>query len=81
MLTPSPTANTNKLTKRQGKWIDTHSESGQWLLYKDHDGNFYSRGSHDDAELKVYNRMKKGTQLTCIDTTSENQPTKHSVPV
>ena len=28
MLTPSPKTATNKLTKRLGKWIDTHSKSG-----------------------------------------------------
>ena len=39
------------------------------------------RGSHDDTEWKVYKRTKKGTQLTCIDTTAEYRPTKHSVPV
>ena len=27
-LTPSPKTTTNKLTKRLGKWINTHSESG-----------------------------------------------------
>ena len=81
MVTPSPKANTQKLTKRPGKWIDTHSESRQWLLYKDHAGNFYSRGSHDDTEWKVYKRTKKGTQLTCIKATAEYQPTKHSIPV
>ena len=72
-LTPLPTANTNKLTKRLGKWIDTHSVCGQWLSYKDHDTNFYSRDSHDDIEWKVYKRTKKGTQLICIDTTAEYQ--------
>ena len=45
--------------KRLGKWIDTHRESGQWLLYKDHDGNFYSRGSHNNTEWKVYKCAKK----------------------
>ena len=44
-------------------------------------GNFYFRVSHRDTEWKVYERMKKGTQLTCIDTTAEYRPTKHSVPV
>ena len=54
MLTPSPKTTTNKLTKKVGKWIDTHSESRQWISYKDHDGNFYSKGSHNDTEWKVY---------------------------
>ena len=64
ILPPSPTANTNKLTKRLGKWINTHSENRQWLLYEDHDGNFYLRGSHDAAEWKAYKLTKK-----CIDMT------------
>ena len=37
--------------------------------------------SHKDTEWKVYERTNKGTQLTCINTTKEYQPTKHSIPV
>ena len=67
--------------KKLGKWIDKYSKSGQWLLYQDQNGNFYSRVYHEDTEWKVYERTKKGTQLTCIDTTEKYRPTKHSVPV
>ena len=35
ILTSSPKTATNKLTKKLGKWINTHSKSGQWLSYQD----------------------------------------------
>ena len=37
--------------------------------------------SHKDTKWKVYERTNKGTQLTCINTTKEYQPMKHSIPV
>ena len=72
---------TNKLKQRLGKWTDTHSESGQWLSYQDRNGKFYARESHEDTEWKIYGRANRGTQLTCIDTIEEYQPTKYSTPV
>ena len=30
---------TNKLTKKLGKWIDDHSECGEWLSYQDRNGS------------------------------------------
>ena len=81
MLTPSPKTTTNKLKKKLGKWIDTHSECSQWLSYQDRNGKFYARESREDTEWKVYERTNKGPQLTCIDTTEEYRPTKHSIPV
>ena len=42
MLTLFPKTNTNKLTKRLGKWIYAHSECGKWLSYQDRNRNFYA---------------------------------------
>ena len=81
ILIPSPKTTTNKLTKRIGKLIGTHSECRKWLSYQDCNGHFYARESHKDNEWIVYKRTNKGTQLTCIDTIKEYQPKKHSVPV
>ena len=81
MPIPSPKTTTNKLKKKLEKWIDTHSECGQWLLYQNRNGNFYARVSHEDTEWNVYERTNRGTKLTCIDTTEEYQPTKHSILV
>ena len=80
-LTVSPTKTTNKLTERLGTWINDHSECGEWLSYQDRNGNFYARKSHKDKKSIIYKRTSKGTQLTCIDTIKEYQPTKHSIPV
>ena len=81
VLTSAPKTTTNKLKQRLGKWIDTHSECGQWLSYQDRNGKFYVRESHKDTEWKIFERTNRGTQLTCIDTTKEYQPTKYSTPV
>ena len=81
MLTPNPKITTNKLKQRLGKWIDTHSKCGQWLSHQDRNGKYYARESHEDTEWKIYERTNRGTQLTCIDTTKEYQPTKYSTPV
>ena len=81
MLTPSPKTTANKLKKRLGKWIDSHSECGKWLSYQDNNGYFYARESHKDKKWIVYKRTNKGTQLTCINTIKEYQPTKHSISV
>ena len=45
MLTPNPKTITNKLKQRLGKWIDTHSECGQWLSYQDRNGKLFERVS------------------------------------
>ena len=81
ILTQTPNTKTNKLQQKLGKWVDTHSECGKWLLYQDHNRNFYARETHKDIEQKVYKHTNKGTQLTCIDTTITYQPTKYSIPV
>ena len=62
-------------------WKTTHSESGQWLSYQDSDNKFYTRETHDDKEWKILKRTNGVTQLTCVDTTTEYQPTKYSIPV
>ena len=80
-LTPSPKTTTNKLTKRLGKWINAHSECGKWLSYHDRNENFYAKKTHIDKEWIVYKRTNKGTQLICIDTIKEYQPTKYSTSV
>ena len=80
-LTSFPKTTINKLTKRLGKWINTHSKCGKRLSYQDENDNFYARATHKDKEWIVYKRTNKGTQLTCIDTIKEYQPTKHSIPV
>ena len=64
-----------------GKWKDTHSESGRWLSYQDDNNKFYARETHEDKEWKIFKRTNGKSQLTCIDTIAEYQPTKHSVPV
>ena len=76
IFTLSPKTTTNKLTKRLGRWINTHSEYGKWLSYQDGNGNFYARESHKDKEWIVYKRTNKGKQLTCIDMIKEYHPTK-----
>ena len=83
LLTPAPTSRTttNRLQQKLGMWSDTHSKSGQWLSYQDSNGKFYARETHDDTEWKIFERTNGGTQLTCIDTTTEYQPTKYSTPV
>ena len=81
MLTSAQTTKTNNLKQRLGKWTDTHSKSGQWLSYQDSNGRFYARESHQDTELEIFEQTNRGTQLTCIDTTKEYQPTKYSTPV
>ena len=43
--------------------------------------NFYTRETNEDKEWIVYTHTNKGTQLTCINTIKECQPTKHSAPV
>ena len=50
MLTPFSKTTTNKLTKKLGKWIDTHSKSRQWLSYQDQNRRFYTRVSNEDIE-------------------------------
>ena len=40
-----------------------------------------TRETHKDKEWIIYKRTSKGTQLTCIDTIQEYQPTKHSILV
>ena len=81
MLTSVPTTKTNRLQQKLGKWTNTHSESGQWLSYQDRNGKFYGRKSHEDTEWKIFECTNRGTQLTCINTTKEYQPTKYSTPV
>ena len=83
LLTTAPTAKItkNRLQQKLGKWKDTHSESGRWLLYQDNNKKFYARETHEDKEWKIFERTNGKTQLTCIDTITEYQPTKHSVPV
>lgn len=81
MLTPTPNTKTDKLQQKLGKWINSHSECGKWLLYQDQNENLYSRETHEDIGQKVNRRTNKGTQLTCINTTKEYQPTKYSTPV
>ena len=68
-------------TTKIGNWIDTHSKCGQWLSYQNRNGKFYTRESHKDTGWKIYERTNRGTQLTCIDTTKEYHPTKHSTSV
>ena len=58
-----------------------HRECRKWLSYQDSIRNFYTRESHKDKKWIVYKQTNKGTQLTCINTIKEYQPTKHSVPV
>ena len=81
ILTSAPKRKTCKLKQRLEKWTNTHSESGQWLSYQDRNGKFYARESHKDTEWKIFERTNRETQLTCIDTTKEYQPTKYSTPV
>ena len=61
--------------------VETHSECGKCLTYQERNGSFYAQETHEDTEWKVYKRTNKGTQLTCIDTAKEYQPTKYSTPV
>ena len=82
-LTTAPTSQTttNRLQQKLGMWMTTHSENGQWLSYQDSNNKFYARETHGDTEWKILKRTNGGTQLTCVDTTTEYQPTKYSTPV
>ena len=44
---------TNKLTERLSKWINYHSECGEWLLYQDRNEKFYARQTHTDKEWMI----------------------------
>ena len=84
LLTTAPTARTttkNRLQQQLGEWKDTHSESGRWLSYQDANKKFYARETHEDKEWKIFERTKGKTQLTCVDTIEDYQPTKYSTPV
>ena len=84
LLTIAPTEkNTtkNRLQQQLGEWRDTHSESGRWLSYQDANKKFYARETHEDKEWKIFEQTKGKTQLTCVDTIAEYQPTKYSTPV
>ena len=80
-LTILPKTTTNRLTERLGTRINDNSECGKWLSYQDRNRNFYAGATHKDKEWIIYKRTSKETQLTCIDTIKEYQPTKHSIPV
>ena len=41
----------------------------------------YARETHEDKEWKIFERTNGKTQLACVDTITEYQPTKYSVPV
>ena len=81
ILTSAPTTKTKKLKQRIGKLTNTHSKSDQWLSYQDRNGKFNAREFRKDTEWEIYEHTNRGTQLTCIDTTKEYQPTKYSTPV
>ena len=81
ILTSAPKTMTNRLQQKLGKWIDTHSECGQWLSYQDRNGKFYARESHKDTEWKIYEHTNISAQLTYSNTTEEYQPTMYSTPV
>ena len=84
LLTTAPTTRTttkNRLQQNLGKWKGTHSESGRWLSYQDDNEKLYARETHDDKEWKIFERTNGKTQLTCVDTIAEYQPTKYSIPV
>ena len=95
LLTTAPTSQTttkNRLQQNLGKWKNTHSKSGQWLSYQDNNNKsyeretddnkrFYARETHEDKEWKIFKQTNGKTQLTCVDTITEYQPSKHSVPV
>ena len=50
MLIPTSSTKTNKLQQKLGKWINTHSKCGKWLLYQDQNRNFYAKEIHEDIE-------------------------------
>ena len=81
ILTLSPTTTTNQLKQPLGKWSTKHSECGKWLSYQDSNGRFYAKETHEDTEWIVYKRTNTGTQLTSINTITEYNPSKHSIPV
>ena len=84
LLTITPVAKNitkNRLQQQLGEWRDAHSESGRWLSYQDVNKKFYARETHEDKEWKIFERTKRKTQLTCVDTIEEYQRTKYSIPV
>ena len=57
----TPKTTMNKLKQRLGKWLEVHSEFGQWLSYQDNNGQFYVKETHEDTAWIVYKRTNKGT--------------------
>ena len=78
---PTSRTTTNRLQQKLGMWKSTHSESGRWLSYQDSNKKFYARETHDNKVWKICKRTNGKTQLSCVDTTTEYQPTKYSIPV